>query len=156
MESGGGQALFAFVRYWSRRWTGADPDRGRDVLALEAVRALSARLGAPPSVNDVAHELGLDQSGASRLLSRAERLGLLARRSARGVGAATTVTVTPPGEELLRQAHAWQDEVLAELTAGWPDEDVRTLVALMSRLIEGQSGYGRGWEPSADSARSSE
>ncbi|WP_426506326.1 MarR family transcriptional regulator [Dactylosporangium sp. McL0621] len=139
VEPGGGRVLFAFVRFWSRRWTGADPDRGRDVMVLEAVTALTGRGGGPPSVNDVARELGLDQSGASRLVTRAERLGLLRRRAPREVGAATAVTATPAGEDLLAGAHAWQDGVLRELTAGWPDEDVRTLVTLMGRLVDAQS-----------------
>ena len=75
--------------------------------------------------------------------ARAERLGLLRRRAPRGVGAASAVSATEAGAELLTQAHAWQDEVLRELTAGWPDEDVRTLVALMGRLVDAQSSRSR-------------
>ncbi|WP_433208500.1 MarR family winged helix-turn-helix transcriptional regulator [Dactylosporangium sp. CS-047395] len=139
MEAGGGRVLFAFVRFWSRRWTGADPDRGRDVMVLEAITALAGRGGgAAPSVNDVARELGLDQSGASRLITRAERLGLLRREAPRGVGAASAVRVTAGGEALLADAHAWQDDVLRRLTAGWQEEDVRTLVTLMGRLVDAQ------------------
>jgi DNA-binding MarR family transcriptional regulator len=139
VDAGGGRVLFSFVRFWSRRWTGDDPDRGRDVMVLEAVRARTASGAGPASVNDVARELGLDQSGASRLVARAERLGLLRRQAPRGVGAPTAVTVTAAGDTLLEQAHAWQDEVLRTLTAQWPDDDVRALIALMQRLVDAQS-----------------
>jgi DNA-binding MarR family transcriptional regulator len=145
----GGQVLFGFVRYWSRRWTGADPERGRDVMVLEAVQTL-ARAGRAVSVNDVARELGLDQSGASRMIGHAESLGLLTRTDRapgqpaagpgrRGVGTPASIAVTAAGARLLRRAHAWQDDVLRTLTEGWPDEDVRTLVTLMERLVEAQT-----------------
>ncbi|GLI02159.1 MarR family winged helix-turn-helix transcriptional regulator [Phytohabitans aurantiacus] len=137
-----GQALFAFVRFWSRRWTGAglgvDAQRGRDVMVLEAVRALTERGGAT-SINELARELGLDQSGASRMVAHAQREGLVARVAPSRIGATSAITSTAAGEELLRQAHAWQDEVLRTLTAGWADDDVQTLIKLMDRLVRAQN-----------------
>ena len=141
MESPG-QVLFAFVRFWSRRWTGAgagvDAERGRDVMVVEAVRALS-RAGTSVSVNDIAHELGVDQSGASRTVARAERLNLLTRRAAGSVGQRSSIAVTAAGENLLRQAHAWQNAIFRSLTADWSDDDVQRLLTLMSRLVDAQA-----------------
>ncbi|MFY1690000.1 MarR family winged helix-turn-helix transcriptional regulator [Plantactinospora sp. WMMB782] len=138
----GGRVLFSFVRYWSRRWTGAglgvDAERGRDVMVVEAVAALTGR-GAATSVNDVARELGVDQSGASRMVTRAERSGLLVRVRPSAVGGTTAISVTDAGRELLRAAYAWQEEVLDTLTADWSREDVRRLVELMGRLVEAQN-----------------
>ncbi|WP_159079644.1 MarR family winged helix-turn-helix transcriptional regulator [Plantactinospora sp. BC1] len=137
----GGRVLFSFVRYWSRRWTGVglgvDAERGRDVMVVEAVAALTGR-GVVASVNDVARELGVDQSGASRMVSRAERLGLLSRVRPSVVGGTTAISVTGEGRELLCAAYAWQDEVLRTLTADWSRAEVRTLVELMGRLVEAQ------------------
>jgi DNA-binding MarR family transcriptional regulator len=137
-----GQALFAFVRFWSRRWTGAgwgaDAHRGRDVMVVEAVHALIERQRST-SINDVARELGLDQSGASRMVARTERRGLVARCAPGRVGAASAITTTAAGEELLRQAHAWQNEILRTLTAEWPDQDVEILMVLMDRLVRAQN-----------------
>jgi MarR family transcriptional regulator, organic hydroperoxide resistance regulator len=137
-----GQALFAFVRFWSRRWTGiglsADAQRGRDVMVVEAVHALTDQKRST-SINDVARELGVDQSGASRMVARAEQQGFVTRRVPGRIGATSTITNTAAGEELLRQAHAWQDEVLRTLTAGWPAEDVKTLMTLMNRLVRAQN-----------------
>jgi DNA-binding MarR family transcriptional regulator len=136
-----GQTLFAFVRFWSRRWTGTglgtDPQRGRDVMVVEAVHALMAQQR-PTSINDVARELGLDQSGASRMVTRAEQQGLVTRRAPGRIGATSAITTTAAGEDLLRQAHAWQDEVLRRLTADWPRDDVTTLLSLMDRLVQAQ------------------
>ena len=136
-----GQALFAFVRFWSRRWTGvglgADAQRGRDVMVVEVVHALTAGQGFA-SVNDVARELGLDQSGASRMVAGAQRRGFVTRQAPERIGAIAAITTTPAGSELLRQAHAWQDEVLRTLTADWPEEDVEKLMTLMDRLLRAQ------------------
>jgi DNA-binding MarR family transcriptional regulator len=137
-----GQSLFAFVRFWSRRWTGVglgvDAQRGRDVMVLEAVHTLAGSRRST-SINDVARELGVDQSGASRMVARAEQLGLVTRQRSGRIGAASSITITTTGGELLRQAHAWQDEVAGTLTADWPEGDVRTLVTLMDRLVQAQA-----------------
>jgi MarR family transcriptional regulator, organic hydroperoxide resistance regulator len=137
-----GQALFAFVRFWSRRWTGtglgADAQRGRDVMVVEAVHALTEQKRST-SINDVARELGLDQSGASRMVGRAEQQGFVTRRGPDRIGATAAITNTAAGEKLLSQAHVWQDGVLRTLTAGWSDEDVKTLMNLMDRLVRAQN-----------------
>lgn len=148
-----GQALFAFVRFWSRRWTGTgletDAQRGRDVMVVEAVHAL-VQQQRPTSINDVAHELGLDQSGASRMVARAERQGLVTRRAPGRIGATSAITTAAAGEELLRQAHEWQNEVVQRLTVDWPQKDVTTLLNLMDRLVRAQNGIDNA-EPSARS-----
>ena len=58
--TGVGQALFGFVRHWSRRWNGSQDaeraERGRDVWIAEAVHALSGR--DEVTVNHVAAEPG--------------------------------------------------------------------------------------------------
>ena len=149
-----GQALFAFVRFWSRRWTGtglgADARHGRDVMVVEAIHALARRKGST-SINDVARELGVDQSGASRMVAHAEQRGFVTRRAPGRIGATSAITPTAAGEELLRQAHAWQDEVLRTLTADWTDEDVVTLVNLMDRLVRAQNAID-GTGPAARAA----
>jgi MarR family transcriptional regulator, organic hydroperoxide resistance regulator len=73
MTAGPGQLLFTFVRHWSRRAATGDAtvaEQGRLVLVTEAVHALAAR-AEPATVNAVARELGIDQSGASRLIRSA-------------------------------------------------------------------------------------
>jgi DNA-binding MarR family transcriptional regulator len=147
-----GQALFAFVRFWSRRWTGVrsgvDAQRGADVMVLEAVHALAGS-GRPTSVNDVAREVGVDQSGASRMIAHAERLGLVTRRPAARVGEASSVMVTAAGDDLLRQAHAWQDDVARSLTADWSEDEIRTFSTLMDRLVRAQAAVDAGARPTA-------
>jgi MarR family transcriptional regulator, organic hydroperoxide resistance regulator len=140
VNAGPGQVLFRLVRFWSRRWTGAgqavELEHARDVMVTEAVTSLSQRDGA--TVNEVANELGIDQSGASRFIAQAVQRGYLEKVPARQDARQRALQVTPPGEELLRAAHAWQEAVFADLTAGWPEQDVRQLQAYLERLLDAQ------------------
>lgn len=138
--AGPGQALFRLVRFWSRRWTGAghavELEHARDVMVTEAVASLSHGDGA--TVNAVANELGIDQSGASRFIAQAVQRGYLRKAPAQQDARQRALDVTPTGEDLLRAAHAWQEAVFADLTAGWPEQDVRQLQGYLARLLEAQ------------------
>lgn len=139
-RTGPGQALFRLVRYWSRRWTGAgytlELEHARDVMVTEAVASLSQRDSA--TVNAVANELGIDQSGASRFIAQAVTRGYLTKGAALEDGRQRTLHVTPAGEDLLLAAHAWQESVFADLTADWTEQDVRQLQTFLERLLDAQ------------------
>ncbi|MGZ0146937.1 MarR family winged helix-turn-helix transcriptional regulator [Kribbella sp. WER1] len=119
MSAGPGQVLFEFVRHWSRRTAPDVAEQGRLVLVVESVYAVSGRRAA--TVNAVAHEIGIDQSGASRMVKEAAAAGYLELRSADGDARRREVSVTDAGAELLEQAHAWQEQVFAQLTTGWTE-----------------------------------
>ncbi|MFW5418365.1 winged helix-turn-helix transcriptional regulator [Nocardiopsis sp. CNT-189] len=129
---GPGRTLFRFVRHWSRRIPGAGPERGRDVMVTEAVLARQEEGGA--TVNAVAEELGIDQSGASRLAAQAERRGYLRKAPAPGDARRRVLVVTDEGAELLRAAHRRQESVFAGLTADWTGAEVEEFHRLMRRL----------------------
>lgn len=118
---GPGQLLFTFVRHWARRAATGDPEtavQGRLVQVTEAVYALTER-GASATVNAVADDLGIDQSGASRLLRDATEAGYLTLTSSPTDARQRRATVTTAGRTLLRDAHRWQEQVFDELTTGW-------------------------------------
>ena len=125
-----GRTLFEFVRFWSRRGGSA---RGRDVLVTETVHALRGR--PEVTVNDIAAELGLDQSGASRMVTHAVDEGCLLVRPSPLDARRRTITVTPRGARLLADAHRWQDEVFATLTADWTDDERTEFERALRRLL---------------------
>jgi DNA-binding MarR family transcriptional regulator len=136
-EPGPGQLLFGFVRHWSRRSSGGDAsivEQGRLVLATEAVAALVGR-GEPATVNAVAHEIGIDQSGASRLIKGALDAGYLRTTAAPSDGRRREASVTPIGHTALRHAHAWQERVFDDLTAGWSQQRRDDFHTAMADLI---------------------
>lgn len=135
---GPGQALFAFVRHWSRRASPGDlwsAEQGRLVLVTEAVHALLER-GAAATVNAVAHELGIDQSGASRLVRDAARAGYLCMAASQTDGRRREVSLTAAGRSMLNQAHGWQAQVFDQLTAGWSERRRHEFQEAMTDLIE--------------------
>ncbi|WP_245681612.1 MarR family winged helix-turn-helix transcriptional regulator [Actinomadura kijaniata] len=123
--AGPGRLLFAFVRHWSRRASAADHDvaeRGRLVLVTEAVHSLTQR-GIAATVNAVAHEIGIDQSGASRLVKSATD------------GRRRQMTVTPSGWAMLERAHDRQEQVFDRLTEGWSEQRRLDFQRAMADLI---------------------
>jgi DNA-binding MarR family transcriptional regulator len=134
---GPGEVLFAFVRHWSRRSAHGRPaaEQGRLVLVTEAVHSLTQR-GTPATVNAVAREIGIDQSGASRLVGNATDAGYLSMQAAAEDGRRRQATVTPSGHTLLEQARAWQEQVFDRLTEGWSEQRRRDFQQSMTDLID--------------------
>lgn len=136
---GPGQTLFAFVRHWSRRQLSDLPSessqRGRVVLVAEAVGSLALR-GEPATVNAVAAEIGIDQSGASRLVAAATKSGHLVATASAHDGRRREVAVTATGRSLLSEAHSWQEGVFGELTADWSERRRSEFERSMSELID--------------------
>jgi DNA-binding MarR family transcriptional regulator len=94
------------------------------------------------TVNAVANELGIDQSGASRFIAQAVQRGYLQKVPAARDARERVLHVTPAGEDLLRAAHEWQEAVFADLTAGWSEQDVRQLQGYLERLLDAQQRAG--------------
>jgi DNA-binding MarR family transcriptional regulator len=135
----GGPALFRLVRFWSRRWAA---DAARDaagdivhvghVLVLEAIDAALGRGSA--AIGDVAAELGLDRSNASRMLAGAVSAGLVTKTTSPDDARRTELRMTGDGRSLLAAARAWQQEQFTRMVAGWPAGDARRFAAYLQRL----------------------
>jgi len=136
-DLGPGQVLFHFVRHWSRRSAAADTggEQGRLVLVCEAVHALRLR-ASPATVNAIAQEVGIDQSGASRLIKSATAAGYLVMAASAIDGRRREASLTSAGRSMLDQAHRWQEEVFVELTTGWSDKKRRDFQQAMTDLMD--------------------
>ncbi|GAB3486427.1 MarR family winged helix-turn-helix transcriptional regulator [Nocardiopsis coralliicola] len=142
---GPGQALFSFVRHWSRRPTAGDAsigEQGRLVAVTEAAAALAGR-EVPATVNAVADEVGIDQSGASRLIRSAVDAGYLTMARVPADGRRREAAVTPAGYTALERAHEWQERVFDELTAGWSRRRRADFQSAMADLVARSSVIGR-------------
>ena len=130
-----GPALFRLVRFWSRRWAmagAAEADHVGHVLVLEAIDA-AARDGSA-LITDVAAELGLDRSNASRMLAAAVSAGLVSKVVSAEDARRAVVAVTPAGADLLAAAREWQAQTFLRLVADWPTADVRRFAGYLARL----------------------
>jgi len=142
----GGPALFRLVRFWSRRWsnqaltrvTGESDGELRRVQHIQVVEAVAAalRTGEQAAVTDVAEQLGLDHSGASRMVRDAVAAGYLARRDSTHDRRRVVVQLTDSGHELLTASHDWQRRCFDELTAAWDEHDRRRFAGYLQRLAD--------------------
>lgn len=136
----GGPALFRLVRFWSRRWTGqaaeeltGEPRHVQHILVVEAVHTTGEA-----NVATVAHQLGLDHSGASRMVRDAVAAGYLVRAASAHDRRSASLRLTGEGRALLDGSRAWQRRAFAQLTAGWQEEDRRRFAGYLERLAREQ------------------
>jgi DNA-binding MarR family transcriptional regulator len=143
----GGPALFRLVRFWSRRWAAGSAQHGdahvAHILVLEAVEAASAggsgtRSGSA-AIGDVASELGVDRSNASRMLADAVAAGFVTKTASPDDARRTVLGITPAGRSLLDAARAWQEDMFSRLVADWPRQDARRFAGYLHRLAAEQS-----------------
>ncbi|WP_198940327.1 MarR family winged helix-turn-helix transcriptional regulator [Micromonospora sp. CB01531] len=104
------------------------------MLVSEAVHSLTKR-GAAATVNAIAHEIGIDQSGASRLIKSATAAGYLVIAASATDGRRREASLTPAGRSMLAQAHRWQEDVFDQLTADWSEERRRDFQQAMTDLM---------------------
>ncbi|MFI5718225.1 MarR family winged helix-turn-helix transcriptional regulator [Nocardia sp. NPDC051750] len=141
----GGPALFRLVRFWSRRWSGrifdphttqpADAGRVQHIQVLEAVSA-ALRSRDQATVTDVATQLGIDHSGASRMVRDATTAGYLIRTTSSHDRRRAVLHLTKSGDRLLATSHAWQRECFDQLTATWPPHDRHQFATYLQRLAD--------------------
>lgn len=146
--AGAGPALFSLVRFWSRRWVAAavdglgdDDARTLDVLVVDAVAA-AERQGST-SIAAVARELGIDRSGASRMVSDAADRGHVRKGRSSEDARRTTVELTAAGRGLLAGAHTWQEQAFARLVDTWDPDDAARLATYLRRLDAETATSGR-------------
>lgn len=106
---------------------------GFDLAQRIAVLALVRRRG-PLRVSDVAEDLHVDISVASRHLAALEEEGRVERASDPADGRSRLLAVTAAGEKALAGAHGRMVEAFAPSVEGWSDEDLGLLVGLLRRL----------------------
>ncbi len=92
--------------------------------------------GGEPTVGDVARLLGLDHSGASRMVAAAAERGYVERARGSGDARRSVLRLTESGRELIEAARGWQQETFARLTASWEVEDRARFAAYLQRLAE--------------------
>ncbi|WP_406400372.1 MarR family winged helix-turn-helix transcriptional regulator [Streptomyces uncialis] len=90
------------------------------MLVTEAVRSLDSR--GIVTINAVANEIGIDQSGASRMVKDAVAAGYLEIKPSASDTRRREVTVTSEGLDLLHDAHLWQEAVFDQLSGQWTDQ----------------------------------
>jgi DNA-binding MarR family transcriptional regulator len=120
-------ALTSARFYRELRLTGTSMTRWRLLSCLYA--------GAPRSVGDVAAEIILEQSAATRLIERSARAGLVVKRADPADRRRSLVRITPQGRALIRDVARRAVGVDAGILAALPAPARRRLKGDLKRVI---------------------
>ncbi|MGH9049151.1 MAG: MarR family winged helix-turn-helix transcriptional regulator [Acidimicrobiia bacterium] len=120
---------------------------GVEIEQVEAV-ALSRLADAQGMrLGELAQQLRVDCSTASRHVSRLVERGLARREPDPLDARAVVLTATAAGQRLIRRLRAAHCQLLDERLATWSDDDLRALVGLTGRLVDDLAALTDGTEP---------
>jgi DNA-binding MarR family transcriptional regulator len=111
---------------------GSRAPQGLDGAAIGLLMQL-ARCG-PRRQGELADVAMLDPSTVSRYVGQLVRKGLAERRPHPDDGRAVVLVATAAGQAVAEDMIARRNEVFRTVLADWPDDDVRALTALVTRL----------------------
>ena len=130
--------------YRQRVLAGLDFEGG--VASLRLLRSVErlAVDGNGPSIRQVAVDLGVEHSTASRSVDTLVRGGLLSRERRADDQRQARLSLTERGRATLSEATAHRQDILAGLVEDWDEDDVQTLARLLDRLRHGfDEEFGR-------------
>ncbi|MEV6825542.1 MarR family winged helix-turn-helix transcriptional regulator [Amycolatopsis sp. NPDC051102] len=142
-SSEGGPALFRLVRHWARQWApdvverfaaGAPPSW--TVPNLFVIQAIDGATGDEVTVADVARQLGIDRSVASRMVAEAVREGFVARSTSTRDARRAVLTLTEAAKKFLDASRAHQRQAFEGLVGHWAQEDRERFAGYLSRLAD--------------------
>lgn len=106
--------------------------------ALRVLRSIETREagGESPSIRDVATDLEIEQSTASRAVNAVVDRDLVMRTADADDARRARLTLTPDGREALSRATGNRLEVMAAITDDWSAADLRAFARLLERFVE--------------------
>ncbi len=90
----------------------------------------------PAAVGDIARTLRCDRSNVSRLVDRAAKHGLVARRGGEEDGRVTVVELSPKGRQVAERFIEALQAQLGELLAEWPAERQEAAVEMLNQIAD--------------------
>ncbi|MEV7094224.1 MarR family winged helix-turn-helix transcriptional regulator [Amycolatopsis sp. NPDC051045] len=142
-SSEGGPALFRLVRHWARQWGpdvverfAADVPASWTVPNLFVLQAVDGAAGDEVTVADVARQLGIDRSVASRMVSEAARAGFVVRSTSTRDARRAVLTLTDAAKEFLDASRAHQRQAFEALVGHWAEEDRERFAGYLGRLAD--------------------
>ncbi|MGW3966917.1 MarR family winged helix-turn-helix transcriptional regulator [Amycolatopsis sp. NPDC005003] len=142
-SEGGGPALFRLVRHWARQWAPDVVQRFDDgappswtVPNLFVIQAVDGTTGEEVTVADVARQLGIDRSVASRMVAEAARDGFVVRSTSTRDARRAALTLTDAAKEFLEASQTHQRQAFEALVGHWAEEDRERFAGYLSRLAD--------------------
>lgn len=149
-----GTALFQLRRVWAnpdmmrkvREQTGSQPLQASNLMVVHVIASLTAEGGHEVTVGAVAERLEIDPSTASRLVGHAIDAGLVSRRPSPLDARRANLQLTDAGVRVRQVSHRFRMAYLAELMAGWSDQERAEFAQLLNRFTEAAAQLPVRWE----------
>lgn len=122
--------------YRKRILKGVSRIPGTDALRVLRSVELREQRGGQPSISDVAADLEVEQSTASRAVNTVVERGLVVRAPDPGDLRRAVLGLTGEGRSALGTATENRLTVIDDVTADWSDSDLRELARLLVRFVE--------------------
>ncbi|NYJ74341.1 MarR family winged helix-turn-helix transcriptional regulator [Allobranchiibius huperziae] len=119
-----------FARRLRREWSTNVPE-----ITFAEATLMSAVTARPhPTAVDVAADLQIDKSTASRQIAVLEQRGLIEREAAPGERRAQWLRLTPEGRHILQQSDTVRIEAIRDRVSDWTDAEVTQFADLLRRF----------------------
>ena len=89
-----------------------------------------------PAIGQVARDLEVEQSTASRAINETTKRGLTARRPGEKDQRQVLLTLTDSGRQAALRATGNRQEMVAEALADWPEEDIEQFSRLLGAFVD--------------------
>lgn len=127
------------LRRRQRRSTLAGQRSTAEVHAAEVADVVAADTDTIPTVGDIARELTLDPSQASRRVSAAIEAGLLERVSLQHDGRLSGLQLTADGWRVVGEVQERRQQLVERATSTWTVKDRTELARLLTRFVDDSS-----------------
>lgn len=118
---------------WRRRLFDG-PANHLGLADVRVLRAVERRSGA--SIGEVAEDLGIEHSSASRAVTQVVDGGFLAKSSSTGDQRRVMLELTESGRQALQDVTARRRAMVAEVVIDWMPSDIARLNELLDRLVD--------------------
>src|SRR5699024_7773012 len=112
----------------------AGQHQGRHTISGTKVGVLHCLTGQDARLSDIAQQLAVSASVASRAVDSLECDGLVQRRTDQADGRASVVSLTEKGQSDLAERHRYVAERFASVLDGWTSADVEHALDVLRRL----------------------
>lgn len=106
-----------------------------DVRVLRAIERRAAA-GSPPSISDIADDVGVEHSTASRAVANVESAGLVSKTAADTDQRRSSLVLTARGRRALARTTARRRQMVDHVVSDWTAADLDKLVGLLERLAD--------------------
>lgn len=127
-----------------------EADAGIEPAGFMALSAVSRRMlgidGAPPrppTVGEVAEDMNLDPSRASRIISDLVDKGMLLRAADQADGRRSVLALQPKGIAVMEKFRDAKWRMLSKLFNTWRDDEISAFSVLLRKYLDGLSTLGR-------------